>query len=58
MPTLLRGLPAAVSEGQPIVELPGSFTHLGHDGWLGVTGCVLLARPPSGEHASRLCRTS
>ncbi|MFF0116813.1 ABC transporter permease [Streptomyces prasinus] len=46
MLTLLRGLQVAVSEGQSIVNLPGSFTCLGRASWLGVPAgiwiCALL----------------
>jgi len=44
--TMLRGLQVAISEGQSIVELPTSFTHLGRASWFGVPAaiwiCVLL----------------
>ncbi|MEV7019718.1 ABC transporter permease [Streptomyces sp. NPDC093991] len=46
MLTLLRGLQVAVSEGQSIVNLPGSFTYLGRASWLGAPAgiwiCALL----------------
>ncbi|MFD5452100.1 ABC transporter permease [Streptomyces sp. NPDC003470] len=46
MLTLLRGLQVAISEGQSIVDLPGSFTYLGRASWLGAPAgiwiCALL----------------
>ncbi|MFG3547826.1 ABC transporter permease [Streptomyces sp. NPDC047725] len=46
MLTLLRGLQVAISEGQSIVNLPGSFTYLGRASWLGIPAgiwiCALL----------------
>ncbi|MER6082606.1 ABC transporter permease [Streptomyces sp. NPDC001833] len=44
--TMLRGLQVAISQGQSIVDLPGSFTYLGSSSWLGAPApvwiCVLL----------------
>ncbi|MFJ3219927.1 ABC transporter permease [Kitasatospora sp. NPDC086801] len=38
--TLLRGLQVAISQGQSIVNLPGSFTYLGSTSWLGVPAAI------------------
>ncbi|MFF9542557.1 ABC transporter permease [Streptomyces albidoflavus] len=43
MLTMLRGLQIALSEGQSIVELPGSFTYLGRASWLGVPAGIWIA---------------
>ncbi|MEU1423932.1 ABC transporter permease [Kitasatospora sp. NPDC086009] len=40
--TLLRGLQVAVSQGQSIVNLPGSFTYLGGARWLGVPAAIWI----------------
>ncbi len=40
--TLLRGLQVAVSEGQSIVNLPGSFTYLGSTSWLGIPAAIWI----------------
>ena len=40
--TMLRGLQIAVSEGRSIVELPGSFTYLGHASWAGVPAAIWI----------------
>ncbi|CAM5243546.1 ABC transporter permease [Streptomyces tanashiensis] len=40
--TLLRGLQVAVSEGQSIVDVPGSFTYLGRASWLGVPAAIWI----------------
>ncbi|KQV11954.1 ABC transporter permease [Kitasatospora sp. Root107] len=40
--TLLRGLQVAVSQGQSIVNLPGSFTYLGRTSWLGVPAAIWI----------------
>ncbi|MFH8836885.1 ABC transporter permease [Streptomyces sp. NPDC017868] len=40
--TLLRGLQVAVSEGQSIVNVPGSFTYLGRASWLGVPAAIWI----------------
>ncbi|MFG2824837.1 ABC transporter permease [Kitasatospora sp. NPDC048365] len=40
--TLLRGLQVAVSQGQSIVNLPGSFTYLGSTSWLGIPAAIWL----------------
>ncbi|MFF7590358.1 ABC transporter permease [Kitasatospora purpeofusca] len=40
--TLLRGLQVAISQGQSIVNLPGSFTYLGSTSWLGVPAAVWI----------------
>ncbi|MER8099164.1 ABC transporter permease [Kitasatospora sp. NPDC094016] len=40
--TLLRGLQVAISEGQSIVNLPGSFTYLGSTSWLGVPAAIWI----------------
>ncbi|MET9616537.1 ABC transporter permease [Kitasatospora indigofera] len=38
--TLLRGLQVAISQGQSIVSLPGSFTYLGRSTWLGAPAAI------------------
>ncbi|MFB7668691.1 ABC transporter permease [Kitasatospora sp. NPDC056138] len=40
--TLLRGLQVAISQGQSIVNLPGSFTYLGSTSWLGVPAAIWI----------------
>ncbi|MDH6706735.1 simple sugar transport system permease protein [Kitasatospora sp. MAA19] len=40
--TLLRGLQVAISQGQSIVTLPGSFTYLGSTSWLGVPAAIWI----------------
>ncbi|MFD9598692.1 ABC transporter permease [Kitasatospora sp. NPDC059973] len=40
--TLLRGLQVAISQGQSIVNLPGSFTYLGSASWLGVPAAIWI----------------
>ncbi|MFJ6773957.1 ABC transporter permease [Kitasatospora sp. NPDC091257] len=40
--TLLRGLQVATSQGQSIVNLPGSFTYLGSTSWLGVPAAIWI----------------
>ncbi|MER5641407.1 ABC transporter permease [Kitasatospora sp. NPDC002227] len=40
--TLLRGLQVAVSQGQSIVNLPGSFRYLGSAGWLGAPAAIWI----------------
>ncbi|GAA2773318.1 ABC transporter permease [Kitasatospora cinereorecta] len=40
--TLLRGLQVAISQGQSIVNLPGSFTYLGRTSWLGVPAAIWI----------------
>ncbi|MFE2428828.1 ABC transporter permease [Streptomyces sp. NPDC059373] len=38
--TMLRGLQVAISKGQSIVDLPSSFTYLGHTSWLGAPAAI------------------
>lgn len=38
--TLLRGLQVAISQGQSIVNVPGSFTYLGRTSWLGAPAAI------------------
>ncbi|GAA0437858.1 ABC transporter permease [Streptomyces luteireticuli] len=40
--TMWRGLQIAVSEGQSVVDLPGSFTYLGRADWLGVPAAIWI----------------
>ncbi|WP_457032241.1 ABC transporter permease [Kitasatospora sp. P5_F3] len=40
--TMLRGLQIAVSKGQSIIDLPGSFTYLGRTSWLGVPAAIWI----------------
>jgi simple sugar transport system permease protein len=40
--TMLRGLQVAISQGQSIVELPGSFTYLGSTSWLGAPAAIWI----------------
>ncbi|MDH6580415.1 ABC transporter permease [Kitasatospora sp. MAP5-34] len=40
--TLLRGLQVAISQGQSIVNLPGSFSYLGSASWLGAPAAIWI----------------
>jgi simple sugar transport system permease protein len=40
--TMLRGLQVALSQGQSIVEVPGSFLYLGGASWLGAPAAVWI----------------
>ncbi|MGE7433912.1 ABC transporter permease [Kitasatospora sp. NPDC001175] len=40
--TLLRGLQVAVSQGQSIVNVPGSFRYLGSASWLGAPAAIWI----------------
>jgi simple sugar transport system permease protein len=40
--TMLRGLQVAISEGKSIVDLPPSFSYLGHTSWLGVPAAIWI----------------
>nr|ATY72531.1 ATPase [Streptomyces thioluteus] len=40
--TMWRGLQIAVSEGQSVVGLPGSFSYLGQADWLGVPAAIWI----------------
>jgi simple sugar transport system permease protein len=40
--TMLRGLQIAISHGQSIVDVPGSFTYLGSTSWLGAPAAVWI----------------
>ncbi|MFJ2866768.1 ABC transporter permease [Kitasatospora sp. NPDC087314] len=40
--TLLRGLQVAISQGQSIVNVPGSFTYLGSTSWLDVPAAIWI----------------
>ncbi|WP_405718144.1 ABC transporter permease [Streptomyces sp. NBC_01537] len=40
--TMLRGLQIAISEGQSIVNMPSSFSYLGHASWLGAPAAIWI----------------
>ncbi|MGK4579028.1 ABC transporter permease [Kitasatospora sp. HPMI-4] len=40
--TLLRGLQVAISQGQSIINLPGSFRYLGSASWLGAPAAIWI----------------
>lgn len=40
MLTMLRGLQVGISEGQSIIDVPDSFSYLGHADWLGLPAAV------------------
>lgn len=40
--TLLRGLQVAISQGQSIVNLPGSFSYLGSASWFGAPAAIWI----------------
>ncbi|MDR3083393.1 MAG: ABC transporter permease [Streptomyces sp.] len=40
--TMLRGLQVALSDGQSITDLPGSFTYLGKANWLGMPAAIWI----------------
>ena len=40
--TMLRGLQIAISQGQSIVDMPSSFSYLGHASWLGAPAAIWI----------------
>jgi simple sugar transport system permease protein len=42
MLTMLRGLQVGISQGQSIIDVPGSFSYLGHATWLGLPASVWI----------------